>query len=176
MRHNAVENRTWCTGLCRVWYSSYLPFMKKAIDILYKRQSYLIGIAVFLALSAVSITIGDGQTKLNLSNYPMAMIGLVLISILMVIAYIKIDQSRITALSNEIKESNTNSHDDSDNLALILTPRQYEVYQLIAEGKSNKEIMSDLYIEQSTLKTHINQIYKKLNIKSRRELRSNIKR
>jgi len=42
--------------------------MKKALDILYKRQGYLIGIAVFLALTAVSITVSNGQTKLNLSN------------------------------------------------------------------------------------------------------------
>ncbi|MCL4159020.1 UNVERIFIED_CONTAM: hypothetical protein GTU68_024707 [Idotea baltica] len=32
--------------------------------------------------------------------------------------------------------------------------------------------MSELFIEQSTLKSHINQIYKKLNIKSRHELKS----
>ena len=148
--------------------------MKKAIDILYRKQSYLIGIAVFLVLSAVSITVSDGQSKLNLSNYPIVMIGLVLISILMVFAYIRIDQHRIRTLSNEIKESRTNSHNEINNIASILTSRQFEVYQLIAEGKSNKEIMSDLYIEQSTLKTHINQIYKKLNIKNRKELKTNI--
>jgi DNA-binding NarL/FixJ family response regulator len=102
------------------------------------------------------------------------MIGLVLISILLVFTYIKIDQSRIRTLSKEIKESKTNVQNEGEQIAFILTSRQYEVYQLIAEGKSNKEIMSDLYIEQSTLKTHINQIYKKLNIKSRKELRSNI--
>jgi len=150
--------------------------MKKVIDILYKRQKYLIGIAVFLALSAVSITVSNGQTKLNLSNYPILMIGLILLSILMVIVYINIDQSRIKALSNEIKKSNTNSPNEGEKIISILTSRQYEVYQLIGEGKSNKEIMSELYIEQSTLKTHINQIYKKLNIKNRRELKSNINR
>jgi DNA-binding CsgD family transcriptional regulator len=148
--------------------------MKKVIDILYKRQNYLLGIAVFLSLSAVSITVNNGHTKLNLSNYPILMIGLVLISILLVFTYIKIDQSRIRTLSKEIKESKTNVQNEGEQIAFILTSRQYEVYQLIAEGKSNKEIMSDLYIEQSTLKTHINQIYKKLNIKSRKELRSNI--
>ncbi|CAN0589399.1 unnamed protein product, partial [Ectocarpus sp. 12 AP-2014] len=52
-----------------------------------------------------------------------------------------------------------------------LTERQREVYDLIISGKTNKEIMSELFIEQSTLKSHVNQIYKKLNIKSRRELK-----
>ena len=56
-----------------------------------------------------------------------------------------------------------------------LSDRQKEVYVLILAGKTNKEIMTTLFIEQSTLKSHINQIYKKLNIKSRRDLKSNIK-
>jgi len=96
-----------------------------------------------------------------------------MISILLVVVYIKIDQSRISLLSNEIKKSKTNVQNEGEKIASILTSRQYEVFQLIKEGKSNKEIMSSLYIEQSTLKSHINQIYKKLNIKSRRELKSN---
>jgi len=65
--------------------------------------------------------------------------------------------------------------DDPDNnfreLLLKLTDRQEQIYHLIISGKSNKEIMSTLFIEQSTLKTHINQIYKKLNVRSRREIK-----
>ena len=61
-----------------------------------------------------------------------------------------------------------------DALLSRLTERQRKVYDLILLGKTNKEIMSELFIEQSTLKSHINQIYKKLNIKSRRELKSTL--
>ncbi|HCR55080.1 MAG TPA: hypothetical protein DIW27_11735, partial [Cytophagales bacterium] len=56
-----------------------------------------------------------------------------------------------------------------------LTERQREVYGLIISGKTNKEVMTELFIEQSTLKSHINQIYRKLDIRSRRELKSKIK-
>lgn len=56
-----------------------------------------------------------------------------------------------------------------------LTERQREVYDLIISGKTNKEIMAELFIEQSTLKSHINQIYRKLDIKSRSELKSKSK-
>lgn len=148
--------------------------MKKLIDVLYRRQNYLIGIAVFLALSAVSITVSKGQTKVNLSNYPILMIGLILISILLVIIYIKIDQDKIAKLTKKIK----NTIEDQDKIIgspeNLLTKRQFEVYQLLVDGNSNKEIMGKLFIEQSTLKSHINQIYKKLHIKNRKELRSNI--
>jgi len=51
----------------------------------------------------------------------------------------------------------------------VLTNKEIEILQLIAEGKSNKEIADLNFIELSTVKTHINNIYSKLEVKSRRE-------
>ena len=53
--------------------------------------------------------------------------------------------------------------------AEVLTAKELEILQMIAEGKSNKEIANLLFIEISTVKTHINKIYTKLNVKSRKE-------
>ena len=53
-----------------------------------------------------------------------------------------------------------------------LTLKEMEILEMIGEGKSNKEIASALFIELSTVKTHINKIYSKLNISSRREAAS----
>jgi ATP/maltotriose-dependent transcriptional regulator MalT len=47
-----------------------------------------------------------------------------------------------------------------------LTARELEVAQLIVQGFSNEEISKKLFISRSTLKTHINSIYKKLGDKS----------
>lgn len=51
----------------------------------------------------------------------------------------------------------------------LLTQKETEILQLIGQGKSNKEIASTLYVELSTVKTHINKIYTKLKVKNRRE-------
>ncbi len=51
-----------------------------------------------------------------------------------------------------------------------LTAKEQEILDLILTGKSNKEIASSLFIEVSTVKTHINKIYGKLEVKSRREV------
>ncbi|WP_343487880.1 response regulator transcription factor [Allomuricauda sp. d1] len=51
-----------------------------------------------------------------------------------------------------------------------LSPQELRVYQAMSDGKSNKEIASELFISHSTVKTHINNIYKKLGISSRNEL------
>ncbi len=53
-----------------------------------------------------------------------------------------------------------------------LTAKEQEILDLILAGKSNKEIASSLFIEVSTVKTHINKIYGKLDVKSRREVMS----
>jgi len=50
-----------------------------------------------------------------------------------------------------------------------LSKKEIEVYQLIAEGKSNKEIASALYVELTTIKSHISKVYQKLGVKNRKE-------
>ncbi|WP_350293812.1 helix-turn-helix transcriptional regulator [uncultured Croceitalea sp.] len=51
-----------------------------------------------------------------------------------------------------------------------LTAQERTVMVKISEGKSNKEIASELFISLSTVKSHINNLYKKLGISSREEL------
>jgi LuxR family maltose regulon positive regulatory protein len=48
-----------------------------------------------------------------------------------------------------------------------LTERELEVLHLIAAGLSNGEIARELVIAVSTVKTHVNHIYGKLDVKSR---------
>ena len=49
-----------------------------------------------------------------------------------------------------------------------LTIKELAILQLIAEGKSNKEIAAENFVEISTVKTHINNIYAKLGISNRK--------
>lgn len=53
-----------------------------------------------------------------------------------------------------------------------LTNQEQNIFNAIYEGKTNKEIASELFISVSTVKTHINNIYKKLNVKSREEIKN----
>ncbi|MBE9505141.1 MAG: response regulator transcription factor [Proteobacteria bacterium] len=58
-----------------------------------------------------------------------------------------------------------NSRSDMDPIAL--TKRELEVLSLLAAGKYNREISTKLCITIDTVKTHVNNIYKKLEIKNR---------
>ncbi|PJJ65692.1 response regulator transcription factor [Compostimonas suwonensis] len=48
-----------------------------------------------------------------------------------------------------------------------LTPREREVLALIAQGASNTEIASALFVSVTTVKSHVNGIFSKLGIRSR---------
>lgn len=56
-----------------------------------------------------------------------------------------------------------------------LTAQEEKVARLIFEGKSNKEIASELFVCQSTIKSHISNINSKLNTSNRKQLVGKLK-
>lgn len=51
----------------------------------------------------------------------------------------------------------------------VLTSRQREILELIAEGLSNAQIAKSLYLSESTVKQHLRAAYKLLNVDNRIE-------
>lgn len=50
---------------------------------------------------------------------------------------------------------------------LDLTDREYEVLQLMAKGYSNADIAESLFLSISTIKTHISNLFVKMDVESR---------
>jgi DNA-binding CsgD family transcriptional regulator len=59
---------------------------------------------------------------------------------------------------------------------LNLTNREYEVLQLLARGYSNAEIAANLFLSISTVKTHVSNLYVKMNVKRRAQAIEKAKR
>ena len=51
--------------------------------------------------------------------------------------------------------------------ATLLTPREIGMVRMVAQGLRNKEIADQLCISESTVKTHLHNIYEKLHVDSR---------
>jgi DNA-binding CsgD family transcriptional regulator len=64
--------------------------------------------------------------------------------------------------SSKLKRNKKENHE--------LSKQELNIKKLILEGKSNKDIAEDLFISLSTVKTHITNIYNKLNVSNRTEL------
>lgn len=52
----------------------------------------------------------------------------------------------------------------------LLTPREAAVLELLQAGRSNGEIAAELHVGVETVRTHARHIYRKLGVRSRREL------
>ena len=55
-----------------------------------------------------------------------------------------------------------------------LSEREKQVIQLLCSGLRNKAIARQLGVTEGTVKLHVHHIYKKLGVRSRRELRAQI--
>ena len=51
-----------------------------------------------------------------------------------------------------------------------LSNREAEVAELVTQGLSNKEVATRLFVTEKTVKFHLTNIYKKMNVKSRAQL------
>ncbi len=56
---------------------------------------------------------------------------------------------------------------EPEKLSASLTPRERGVLMLVAQGLSNKDIAKELYISEGTVKVHLKNIYKKLQVEDR---------
>ena len=70
------------------------------------------------------------------------------------------------ALSETVRQHLLNRQPESDPLAQ-LTDRELDVLQWIATGMSNKQIAAQLFISEETVKVHIRNLLRKLNVHSR---------
>lgn len=50
---------------------------------------------------------------------------------------------------------------------MVLTPRENEIFQLLIENDSTKEIASKLKISEKTVRNHISNVIQKLGVESR---------
>ena len=73
--------------------------------------------------------------------------------------------ARIEAL---LRRSSWNKNDIKKNIAIKnLTQREKEILKMVALGRSNVQIADELFIREITVKTHLNNIYRKIGVENR---------
>jgi len=99
------------------------------------------------------------QTFRNQLNYKLgfswASLGLIFITILLVLIFVFFGKKILKKKKN---------------LIMDLTVQERRIYNLLRAGKSNKEIALEYSISISTVKSHVNSIYSKLKIDSRKDI------
>lgn len=149
-----------------------MNILTKITDLLFRKQRQLELVAIFLFFCLVAFSFDKGNVKLVWRNYPFVALVLALVTALVAIVWLRIEKQRTNLLIADLQNKGNEKSAKIESQLTKLSSRQREVFDLILKGKSNKEIISELHIELSTLKTHINQVYKILGIQSRRETKS----
>ena len=75
-------------------------------------------------------------------------------------------------ISDSVEEFIYELKDDADEQDWIgnLTPRELQILEQLAEGKSNRVISEQLHISEGTVKVHVKNLLRKANAKSRTEM------
>ena len=65
------------------------------------------------------------------------------------------------------REEATKQESDEENLLSYLTQREEEVLELLTQGITYKGVANKLFISETTVKTHVNNIFQKLQVNDR---------
>lgn len=134
--------------------------------------SRLLGMGLTFNVSGVLVGGMIGSAIFTLSNNKMnsSIIALALAFIILIILPIlhnKLsDLLKIKAYSVSVT---TKEHKEPLNITQ-LTERENEIVALLLKGRTYKMIADEMYLSENTIKTHIKNIYSKLNVNSKTEL------
>ena len=123
--------------------------MKKTV---FAFSALIIALLVFFQLSKYSYL--SGSTSIEL------IIALVAILFLGIGFY-------LNKKSSKVQQDETTELDLDKIKDLGISDREYQVLVHISKGLSNKEIGEQLFVSENTVKTHVSNLFVKLNAKSR---------
>jgi len=108
---------------------------------------------VFLEEKMAFLNQGELKRKLSQSNWLNAGLGVLCLVLVFVVFRLKMKPQKVPSPE--------------------LSKQELTVKSLILQGKSNKEIANELFISLSTVKSHITNLYAKLQVANRQELVQN---
>lgn len=133
------------------------------------KQVWILAIGIFVALCSVGFSFSGRNVLWIWQSYPFVPILLLLFAFAAVKAWLAIEVARQKEQIKTEYLSQLQNARERDALAQLLSNREKEIMQLVSAGLSNKEIAEKLFVSVSTVKTHINNIYKLMEVKNRRE-------
>lgn len=119
--------------------------------------------------------LGNKMILLNIQNEKISVIGLIIIFIT-IILLLPLNNQLGFLLKNYFYLEGLSVVKESFIEIKELTKREGEIVNLLLTGRTYKMIAEELYLSENTIKTHIKNIYSKLNVKNKTELINFVKK
>jgi len=120
---------------------------------------------------------GNIITASGIPSYNTSVMALVVIFVILIILpplhkflSLLLKNHAFLSTISEMSPTEQNKAADIIKLSGQLTEREGEIALLLLKGRTYKAVASELYLSENTVKTHVKNIYSKLNIRSRMEL------
>ncbi len=162
-----------------IWFASFLLAKKHQYALLFFVAYSLIilfGVDFYISTAFGWFHLGVDQYIIKLGSYFEMLIITLAVVLRMKSLKTENDEMRleIEAKIQEINHLVLENGDDNSSFdrfaGYYLSSREAEVVELIATGKTNKEIATELFVSVNTVKYHLKNIYQKLKISGRKEI------
>ncbi|NLN56303.1 MAG: helix-turn-helix transcriptional regulator [Clostridiales bacterium] len=173
---------TLMLGACGIFDLFWWSILGEMLDYC-KNPSLTFGIGLSANVFGVLCggVLGIAVTAIKLPGAEVAVIALTLVCVTLVMLP-PLNTRLVLLLKNHVYLAAYDNMSRSQQTAVVggiktldpLTVREQEVLQQILLGKSNRKIASDLFISESTVKTHTRNIFSKYDVTSRAELISTL--
>lgn len=140
----------------------------------FKRQNTFLAISNILYLAGILLFYLEINEILEWTNWTITIFIFLLSPFIFSFFWFLVERKSVGKKMNTLARTNLSPDQIFKIKVDELSTKEREVLLLILDGKSNKEICNSLFIAKSTLKTHINHIYKKIDVRTRKELKSKL--
>ncbi|MHC5229489.1 response regulator transcription factor [Enterococcus sp. LJL99] len=158
----------------------YLNVKNRQKETSLKYSHYLKQISFLFIFASIAIVLEDTFVIFNLDHYTSLALKInnrnvcedlfSILVCLMILRFFFFDSEKTTAPIEEFEEQKEQKRINSFLDHYQFTQREAEIFLLLLEHKSNQEIADKLYLSIGTVKTHVHNIFIKLNIKKREQI------
>jgi len=138
-----------------------------------ERRNFLIGLLVFATVgyleTAASLPEGLRETSVTLSNeagFLFSSIPYALYGVFLILYFVR-HPVAVPLTMDTLSEAFLTRYG--------ITEREREIILKVVQGKSNADIASELFISLATVKTHLHNIYRKIDVDSRYDLLARVR-
>lgn len=168
---------TLMLGACGIYDLFWWSILGEMLS-LDNNPSRILGIGLSANVLGVLIggVIGNKITSSNIQLHDISLLAFgVILVVFMILPILHkqllslLKEHAYLSTSQQIPEEKTKESNDNFQISHILTQRENEIASLLLHGRTYKMIAEELYLSENTVKTHIKNIYSKLNVSSKTE-------